>query len=1016
MSVNTIERFATYQISDSITVIGNVSDAVDYNTPLDFKKWLTYFNNTSLSIETYNQGYKEYISEWDSIKTNVLQNQTEAVNETYVNLIKQIKLDVQTEQERQFLNSIDYSDDEQIETIVPLVTSKINDLTKYYKQFREIVKTQPKKNNIYSSNFGIKQYIKQLIVDLLNYDPETISLIKKYNINKELVINNINLTIDDLYDEYTDYFDIYSQEDKNNYEYGGELRNKQWNSNTNPWDFDLWLNYDNSTVRLLSTYNYVIEQLPNLSLPVSLNSTDVSYFKNKDFINEYNTGNINDLNLINKKKLFEKFTGSDWYYLTSGNTTSELLSSKFLKAENISQNYLNRNNVSTATVPNSAYLVTSKDIGGFYTPSKLGILLYNTFSYTYTYNTQLIQPNSIYYFPDPNKYIATYGNSKFIRTGTIFNVTENAQVVTYNVSDSAAFGYINDRSKYLNFHGYQNFEEKQTYYNFGVARPSDKIEFFKGKLDTVWSNNDVFNITNRGKYTIDERQNTLNVTQNSITTYTSDTNGKDYTIYKPTTPLLFTSLSSSYTTNYYTFFSLGVFVEDGTDFDFTSTSGTVSDIIPGVKFTRSGVELIGTSFTQTINSTLTYGVFTMPWITNSNITYVRGPIYDGVVFVGYNNILLQDEPSSSSPAWTINDDVYYNLLLDGGSTSSNTRPNYRDVATFYGNLSAVVDGGKFVYPTTDPFNTNVIKTSRYDIQYYDTVNNSLSTTYITVPDITKRSIYDKKNVLTGQGYVRDNNLVTSLSANLSSIFVKYISKPSIYNELNNNIIKFDVVYDVLIIETPNYIVIDQSSLNSTNTTYIQRTTQGDNNFEQFGNFYLHEPTNTIIFNRTTLLPTLSATNYRTLYPTFYKLELDSLNFKQIFPNNNNNKFGSLSSYSLRSYVNPRYDSVNFNNDDYIYNINTLNKPSLSYDVETNTYAYSIKMQDPADCLALWYQTYKFINGKFVNDINEIYFQNAIVRDENYYNPLTASFIEYNALAGSNNVTWIQKEGVLKLGE
>ncbi len=201
MSVNTIERFATYQISDSITVIGNVSDAVDYNAPLNFKTWLTYFTDTSLSVETYKQGYKQYVFEWNNVKTTFLQNQSNIVNESYVNLLKQIKLDVYTEQERQYLNSIDYSDSQQIETIVPLVTSKINELIKYYKQFREVVKTQPKRNNIYSSNFGIKQFLKQLIYDLLNYDSETISLVQKYGINKNSVINNINFTIDDLYDE-----------------------------------------------------------------------------------------------------------------------------------------------------------------------------------------------------------------------------------------------------------------------------------------------------------------------------------------------------------------------------------------------------------------------------------------------------------------------------------------------------------------------------------------------------------------------------------------------------------------------------------------------------------------------------------------------------------------------------------------------------------------------------------------------------------------------------------------------
>ena len=111
-----------------------------------------------------------------------------------------------------------------------------------------------------------------------------------------------------------------------------------------------------------------------------------------------------------------------------------------------------------------------------------------------------------------------------------------------------------------------------------------------------------------------------------------------------------------------------------------------------------------------------------------------------------------------------------------------------------------------------------------------------------------------------------------------------------------------------------------------------------------------------------------------------------------------------------------YDNGNLLNDDYYYNVSNVDRPSLSYDIETNTYAYTIKATDLSGGLAIFYQTYKFINGKFTNDINEVYFQNGIIRDENYFNPLTATFISYNSLAGTTGSTWINNEGVLKFGE
>ncbi|MCK5642645.1 MAG: hypothetical protein KAJ19_17690, partial [Gammaproteobacteria bacterium] len=65
-------------------------------------------------------------------------------------------------------------------------------------------------------------------------------------------------------------------------------------------------------------------------------------------------------------------------------------------------------------------------------------------------------------------------------------------------------------------------------------------------------------------------------------------------------------------------------------------------------------------------------------------------------------------------------------------------------------------------------------------------------------------IYSKKYVLSAYPYFRNiSNNVMSLSAGLSAIFTKYNTLSNIEDELNNNIIKFDIVYDVGIFETPN---------------------------------------------------------------------------------------------------------------------------------------------------------------------------------------------------------------------
>jgi hypothetical protein len=1029
MPINIVERFNQYKIDNSINQLGNTSTAIDYDAPLDFKTWLSYFKDLSISIDTFNSSYKMYLTAWNTVKNTFLINQNDDVKESYIILIRNISIDVYTEQERRFINAVNYDDPEQLDVMVPLVANKIKKITSYYKDFREIIKTQPKKNNIYSSNIGIRSFLYQVISDLLNYDTDTKSLINKYSIDVNYLLENINIVVDDLYDEYDDYFDISNTAAASAYGDGGSLRTSQWSSNTNSWDFDLFLDYNSSVVRLLSSSNYILENfVNNLSVPVALNSTDTKYLKNKDFIDQFNTGSTLDLNLINKKKLFENFSGTDWYYLSTGDSATQYMSGKFLTATNKSQNFLNRNYVSTATVPSTAFLVRSKDIGGYYTPQNLGILQYNTFSYELEIDQNKLQPNTRYYFPDPTKYVATYGNSIYTKSNTVFNVIENAYIINYDIANAAAFGYINDRSYFTNFHGYENLEERNHIYGGGVSRDYDMVEFFKGINSNVWANVDVYNTSNKALFPIDDRQSRL-LTNNQLDLVynTSDIYGNSYGIYNQSTPSIFVNLSTATVdeTQKCLFLSNGVYTNsDGTEFDYATTTGTVADLIPGKIFNRSGVTTTQLNFTDNISDTLMQGTFTMPWCFATGVVYRVGNVYDGAYYVDFYGNILPDEPSTDSTSWSVNADVYYNTLIECGATSAGTRPLTPRTASFlYPTVFDTIDCGKF---TPDVFSTRSVQTNEYKIPYVESQNSVLSTTYLSTPELTRQSIYSKKYLLSSTPYFRDiNNYVSTLSAALSSVFEKYAALPGIFFELNNGIKKFDIVYDIAIIETSNYIVIEKIDydytlakvVNYTDTlTYIPRTTQGDNSIEQFGNFYFSERFNNLLFNRLTLLGVLSASNYKTIYPTFYQYNLDDLKLKEIFPGNISNLFGYLYSYSFRSCINPLYVDTIFNYDTYIYDIYQVDRPSLSYDAETNTYVYIMKATDLSDCMSFFYQTYKFIDGNFINRVNEVYFPDVCIRDENYANPLSASFIEYSSLAGTATSSWIKSENVLKIGE
>jgi len=1046
-----IQRYVEYKIDRSILTLGDISAAVDYNNPLTYKNWLSYFTDISTSAQTFESQYTSYLNEWNEVKDKTLAKQDNVVKEGYVQLFKEIQIDVVTEQERQFLAAVDYEVDSQVEVVIPLLTTKIKSLIDYYKNFREVVKTQPKRNNLLSSNLGIRTFLLQTVSDLLTYDSDTIDLTNKFNIDKTSVINNISILVEDLYDEYTDYFDLTTNLPASAYSYGGDVRESQWDANTNPWDFDQFFNYDKSVVRLLSSYNYLLSGFSeNLAVQIGLSAEDiVSYSSPKDYIDNIKTDDLNDLNLIDKIKLFQKFLGTDWYLLSTGSTVTEIVSSLMVKADNIPSNYLNRNNVSTATNSNTAFLVSQKDIGGFYTPNYLGILNYNVFDYTYTINTNSLSLSSIYFFPDPNKYIATEGNSQYEKTGTIFNVQENAFYVCYDIANGNAFGYINDRGYYLNFNGYQNIEETTRIYNSGVSKNYDKVDFFKGKKSDVWSNNDVYEINNRAAFPTDERQDNLIVGQADITDYSSDVFGNQYGGLKRVNDPIFIDEASSQSQveDRFLMMSNYLFLNQSalSAFNYSISTGTVYDTYTQGTYTRTGLSAYGQEAdtlaenlfsTSDFDATISLGRFDMRWSATDRTYYNKNGLFDGITFKGYNGVTYPDSPPPSSSSWSTSSDVYYNVLLEAGPNISGTRGTYVNEASFLASISAVRDCGSFIYKhQIDPWKAVDGIQKRHDkISYSSYQIPSLSTTYVTEAPIENQSIYSKKYILSAYPYFRNiSNKVMPLSAGLSAIFTKYSSLSDIEDELNNKITKFDIVYDVGIFETPNYLVIEKINFDyetetvkpyTSNLSYIDRTDK-NSSLEQFGDFYFHERTNSFLLYKTTILPTLSGSVYKTFYPTVYKYEIDSLKFRKIFPEKTKNLVGLLSAYTFKSLAPGGNDEIftyiqdlsSADDVDVVYEVIDIDRPNLSYDPNTNNYGLTIKARDNSDALAIYYQTYKFIDGRFTNSINEIYFQQGVIRDESYVTPLTAGFLHYSKLAEAPAIcTWERKEGVLKLGE
>jgi len=186
------------------------------------------------------------------------------------------------------------------------------------------------------------------------------------------------------------------------------------------------------------------------------------------------------------------------------------------------------------------------------------------------------------------------------------------------------------------------------------------------------------------------------------------------------------------------------------------------------------------------------------------------------------------------------------------------------------------------------------------------------------------SLYEKQNLQLGNVFVRlyDDTNIFPLSSALSGVFIKYPSY--VRNELENLIQDFELIFNTVIIETPNYVVFDKINFDFDTKKFDAAYTKANffkkynvsSSIENYSNFWYDSQLKNIFVAFITLLPVNSATNEKIIYPKIYISNINNLDFNKIYPENEN--IQSLSSF----VVNLSSESYNLNfNDRALLNIN-----------------------------------------------------------------------------------------------
>lgn len=1026
-------QYIDERLSNSITAVVPSSDPIDPLQPLTFTDWLKYNTQLYTTTSEFLNRYQSYLNNWYKAKNASRVVAEAGVRSFYTNLINDIVINYTSDDERRYLQNIDTTNSRDLAIAVPFFSQKIKDICLYYSTLRDTVQTATLQYNLKGSNTGIQNLLYVSTANALQSN-DISSELTALNLSLSAISNNIVIEIEDLYDTYTDYYDVSPTLPASAYNVTSGLRNEYFELNQFNIDPNLFLNINQSIVRAILNYPFYTIELGtnNFTIDPLVNSNQLNLLKDSDFINTTNDGNVNNLNLQNISQEISKYMGADFYYIAT-DTNTALTSGILFKANNDYANFLNKRYPTIAAVPSNEFIRTEKELGLFFKPDKIGLSVFKNFNFTSTIDLNKLQPSTVYYFPDPSKYGNISGNTKLTFQSPL-KFIENNYFNKTDFSNQYKMGDVASDPYFQLFRAYQTREQTLDYTNFGVQRYTDPQDFFTGNKDDMWSNIDVYPLAAANEYPIDAREESLLPINQTLVQYKSDIYGNQYGLYKSAVNKQFSSVSNiiKYIDNVFDGYVFNLSAVDTnwpgwnvaeTNVQFNNTTFTPY----GSTLDYSGVTL-KTSVTEIINSDLNTPAYTtgiLPdgtsYIDNggsfndggiaiviesydfkakdihfaSNINSYNCSVADGVVFTRADNTLLPDSPSDQSNFLVSNSYLYFNTLADGAPqpNSPDGVANFSNQASFLINpnnyLTDTYDGGVFwdIGLGAAPCDTLIYNYSYNEPTNF--VNQQLSTSFTVLDyslsgiNTTKNSIYYTRNIEYGNVYFRNaaNTTTGSVSSVLSAVFINLPT--DVQYEIYNKTINLDVYYSIIQVETENYLVFNKIGYNyNTNQVtaptmpYIILERGNYPELEKFSTVWFNEATNELMVAVTTLHYELSASNYKAIYPRIYTINLINNQTTQIYPaiNDSSLTFNQLSAFSLFGKG-------------LELNIVRVEKPTLNYSSDTGYYVLTYLAKDTANCFYIVTTRFQYTQNKVQNITSVLHKPATDVYNINFGNQL-----------------------------
>lgn len=525
------------------SILNNSSEPLDFYSPVSFLVWLNQQNVLDFDINTIFDSYKNYILDWSKYKNITEVDTNNIIRDSYIQVLREIVINFSTEEERRFILNADFTDPYDLDVILPFFIKKIKNICLFYANSREEVKTASIQHNLRGGNLGVQNLVKKLIFDAARTKQIDYSSIACSFPPVTAIARGLTVYVEELFDNTDTYFNNNPLSGDINFQKDSSLRRELSSSNLNQIHPDLYINFKQAIVDAIKQYPFFVSSLGinNFSVNPLLSGTELNYLKPRDFIS-YLSGGTEELKINLLKTLAPKFIGTNFYYLSTGNTLTNIVSGVLFNTKSSSSsptlNFLNKQYPTTATVPNLNSLFTEYQLGRFFLPQHTGLLIHNTPYKSYEIDISNLQPNSVYAFPDPDVIgNVTYGSN----TDDVFVPLLYKIDLTWNKisrSNQFAFGDVLSNSYNPLYYGYQSQSQDLQRDNSGLSRVEDNIQFWTGERQEVWGNSDIWKgLSFKDELPLSERQNSLLVNSYTPVYWGSDVFGNEYGILKNIFPL-----------------------------------------------------------------------------------------------------------------------------------------------------------------------------------------------------------------------------------------------------------------------------------------------------------------------------------------------------------------------------------------------------------------------------------------------------------------------------------------------